>query len=125
MARVIRTWRTSRAIRFLVLTAILATTTHVIVSWSAGAVQSGAVRQTTVIGGERLVSVEPLSEQNGELCVPEPVGADRQLIASLLPQQSGSAAAGTASTSSLPRGGLRSEVGERKPAGTIRGPWYA
>src|SRR5213594_1758852 len=88
MARVIRTWRTSRAIRLLVLTAVLATTTNVIVSWSAGAVQSGAVRQTTVIGGERLVSVEPLTEQNGELCVPEPVGVDRQLIASLLPQQS-------------------------------------
>src|SRR5437899_11426761 len=122
MARVIRTWRTSRAIRFLVLTAVLATTTHVIVSWSAGAVQSGAVRQTTVIGGERLVSVEPLSEQNGELCVPEPVGADTQLIASLLPQQSGSAAAGTSSTSSRPSEALRSEVAKRKPAGTIRDP---
>src|SRR3989449_3529941 len=122
MARVIRTWRTSRAIRFLVLTAVLATTTHVIVSWSAGAVQSGAVRQTTVIGGERLVSVEPLTEQNGELCVPEPVGADRQLIVSLLPQQSGSAGVGTSSTPSRPSEALRSEVAKRKPASTIRDP---
>src|SRR5437867_9352701 len=122
MARVIRTWRTSRAIRLLVLTAVLATTTHVIVSWSAGAVQSGAVRQTTVIGGERLVSVEPLTEQNGELCVPEPVGADRQLIASLLPQQSGSAGVGTSSTPSRPSEALRSEVAKRKPVGTIRDP---
>ncbi len=122
MARVIRTWRTSRAIRFLVLTAVLATTTHVIVSWSAGAVQSGAVRQTTVIGGERLVSVEPLTEQNGELCVPEPVGADRQLVASLLPQQSGSAGVGASSTPSRPSEALRSEVAKRKPAGTIRDP---
>ncbi len=122
MARVIRTWRSSRAIRFLVLTAILATTTHVIVSWSPGAVQSGAVRQTTVIGGERLVSVEPLSEQNGELCLPEPAGADRQLIASLLPQQSGSAGVGTSSTPSRPSEALRSAVARRKPAGTIRDP---
>src|SRR5438093_97548 len=121
MAHVIRAWRTLRAIRFLVLTAVLATTTHVIVSWSAGAVQNGAVRQTTVIGGERLVSVEPLAE-DGELCVPEPVGVDRQLIASLVPQQSGSAGVATSSTPSRPSEALRSEVAKRKPAGTIRDP---
>src|SRR5947208_10271328 len=121
MARVIRTWRTSRAIRFLVLTAVLATTTHVIVSWSAGAVQSGAVRQTTVIGGERLVSVEPLAEQSGELCVPEPVGADRQLIASLLPQQSGSTGAATA-PSARPNDAVRADVAKRKPVSTVRDP---
>src|SRR5262249_11068621 len=96
MAHVIRAWRTSRAIQFFVVTAVLGTTARVSVLWSAGSAQNGAVRQTTVIGGERLVSVEPLSEQSGELCVPESTVADRQLIAALLPQQSGSASASSA-----------------------------
>src|SRR3989442_13597017 len=77
MARVIRTWRTSRAIRLLVLTAVLATTTHVIVSWRAGAVQRGAIRQTTVIGGERVRSGESLGEKTRGLSVPDPVGAEK------------------------------------------------
>src|SRR5437899_11716648 len=114
MAHGVRAWRTSRVIRFLILTAVRATTTHAIVSRGAGEAQNGAGRQTTVIGSERLVSIEPLAEQSGELCVPEPAVADRQLIAALLPQQSGSAGA-TSASSARPSEALRAEVAKRKP----------
>src|SRR5947208_4426194 len=117
MAHVVRAWRASRMIRFLVLITVLGTTTRVILSRGAGAVQNGAARQTKIIGSERLVSVEPLTETDGEICIPEPVGGDREQIASLhqenllsaerqaasplrislRPQQSGSAGAAAAS----------------------------
>src|SRR5437867_3422846 len=48
MAHVIRAWRISRTIRFLVLIAALAATTQVILSRGAREAQNGAVRQTTV-----------------------------------------------------------------------------
>ena len=81
MAHVVRAWRASRTIRFLVLIAVLGTTAQVILSRGAGAAQNGTARQTQVIGSERLVSVEPLAETDGEICVPEPVAANPQLIA--------------------------------------------
>src|SRR5215470_12559910 len=87
MAHVVRAWRASRMIRFLVLIAVLGTTTRVILSGGAGAAQREGARQTKIIGSDRLVSVEPLAEMNGEICVPEPVRANPELIASLQPPQ--------------------------------------
>ena len=142
MAHVVRAWRASRMIRFLVLITVLGTTTRVILSRRAGAVQNGAARQTKIIGGERLVSVEPLTETDGEICIPEPVGGDREQIASLhqenllsaerqaasplrislRPQQSGSAGAAAASVPPRPSDAVRSEVTKRKPISTVRDP---
>ncbi len=142
MAHVVRAWRASRMIRFLVLITVLGTTTRVILSRGAGAVQNGAARQTKIIGSERLVSVEPLTETDGEICIPEPVGGDRELMASLhqenllsaerqaasplrislRPQQSGSAGAAAASVPPRPSDAVRSEVTKRKPISTVRDP---
>src|SRR5437016_10483506 len=84
MAHVVRAWRASRTIRFLVLIAVLGTTAQVILSRGAVAVQNGTARQTKIIGSDRLVSVEPLAETDGaQICVPEPIGRNPELIASL------------------------------------------
>src|SRR5438552_6285327 len=142
MAHVVRAWRASRMVRFLVLITVLGTTTRVILSRGAGAVQNGAARQTKIIGSERLVSVEPLTETDGEICIPEPVEGDRELIASLhqenllsaerqaasplrislRPQQSGSAGAAPDSIPQRPSDAVRSEIAKRKPASTVRDP---
>jgi DNA-binding beta-propeller fold protein YncE len=138
MAHVARGWRASRTVRFLVLTAVLG-------AGGVGAIQKGATRQTKVIGSNRLVSVEPLTEVGGQICVPESVGSNPELIASLqeenfhsgrrptasplmasLRQQqpSGSAAAGAAAASipQRPSDAVRSNVATRKPVSTIRDP---
>jgi DNA-binding beta-propeller fold protein YncE len=130
MAHVVRAWRASRTIRFLVLIVVFGTTTQVILSRGAGPVQGGVARQTKIIGSERLVSVEPLTETEGEICVPEPAGADPALIASLeqpqpiaspltaspTRQQSGS------STPPRPSDPVRLDVAKRRPASTVRDP---
>jgi DNA-binding beta-propeller fold protein YncE len=142
MAHVVRAWRASRTIRFLVLIVVLGTTTQVILSRGAGAVQNGAARQTKIIGSDRLVSVEPLGETDGaEICIPEPVASNPELIASLqqenLPaarrlmasarqQQSGApgarAATVPASIPGRPSDALRLDVAKRQPASTVRDP---
>src|SRR5260370_16202418 len=144
MAHVVRAWRASRTIRFLVLIAVLGTGAQVILSRGAGAVQGGAVRQTQIIGSDRLVSVEPLAETDGgQICVPESVAANLELIASLeqenllsaqrqaasplmasvRQQQSGSTGATTAaSIPPRPSGAVRSEIAKRRPASTVRDP---
>src|SRR5215467_2266935 len=71
MFLVIRAWRSSRMIRFLVLTAVLGTATQLIHLRGAGAVENKAARQTRIIGSDRLVSVERLPEMGGEICLPE------------------------------------------------------
>ena len=68
MAHVIRVWRTSRTICLFVLVALLGTVTQLLLSQESR-VPNGT-RQTKLIGSERLVSVEPLSEMNGgEICL--------------------------------------------------------
>jgi hypothetical protein len=84
MFLVIRAWRSSRMIRFLVLTAVLGTATQLIHSRGAGAVENKAARQTRIIGSDRLVSVERLPEMGGEICLPESA-AQPALSASLMP----------------------------------------
>src|SRR2546422_7820972 len=83
MAHLVRAWRASRMIRFLVLMAVGGIATQAVLSRGAGAVRNGAARQTKVIGSDRLVSVEPLAETDGQMCVPESVAASPELIASL------------------------------------------
>src|SRR6266850_58661 len=83
MALVVRAWRASRMIRFLVLIAVVGTAAQLVLSPGAGAVQNGAARQTKIIGRDRLVSVEPLAETDGQMCVPEPVASRPELVASL------------------------------------------
>src|SRR2546427_5672271 len=83
MAHLVRAWRASRMIRFLVLMAVGGIATQAVLSPGAGAVRNGAARQTKVIGSDRLVSVEPLAETDGQMCVPESVAASPDGIASL------------------------------------------
>jgi DNA-binding beta-propeller fold protein YncE len=124
MAHVVRAWRASRTIRFFVLIVLLGTATQVVLSRGAGPVQ-GQARQIPRFGSERLVSIEPLSETEGELCVTEP-----QLIASLSPemrlirrQQSGSASAAASSLAPpRPSDAVRADVAKRQPVSTLRDP---
>src|SRR5882762_8893635 len=114
MTQLGRAWRTSRAIRLFVLVALFGTATQLVLSRESRAPQDGT-RQTKIIGKDRLVSVEPLPEMDGEMCVyPE-------LMASLQQQQSG--AAPVASTPPRrPSDAVRSAVAARKPTSTVKDP---
>src|SRR5262245_43076202 len=76
MAHLIRVWRTSRIIQLLALLALLGTATQI-----AGR------QQPKVIGSERLVSIDPLPEEGGEICEPvpptDPANREAILMASL------------------------------------------
>jgi len=94
MVHVVRAWRASRTIRVFILIVLLGTATQVVLSRGAGSAQpvQTQARQPQRFGSERLVSVEPLSQDDGQICVTDP-----DLIASLQPeaafiprQQSGS-----------------------------------
>jgi DNA-binding beta-propeller fold protein YncE len=116
MTHVVRAWRASRAIGLFVLIALLGTESR--------ALQEGT-RQTKIIGKDRLVSVEPLPEINGEMCV-YPAEANPELIASLqqenlfsaLPRQQ----TGSASAPSRPNDATKSAVAARKPVSTVKDP---
>src|SRR5262245_22681139 len=123
MAHVIRVWRTSRTIRFCVLVAILGTVTQIVSSQENRFIQTAA-RQTKLIGSERLVSVEPLSEMDGEICI-DPQTAGPTLMASLeapkpfsslMPYQA------TGSAPARPSDAVRQDVARRRPSTTIRDP---
>jgi len=123
MAHVIRLWRTSRTIRLCVLVAILGTVTQIVLSQENRFIQTAA-RQTKLIGSERLVSVEPLSEMDGEICI-DPQNAGPTLIASLeapkpfsslMPYQA------TGSAPARPSDAVRQDVARRRPTTTIRDP---
>src|SRR5258708_7685671 len=88
------------------------------------------IQRTKVIGKERLVSMEPLPDMDGQMC-DSPGNADPRLIASLEPpaapgrlmasapwQQSESAATAPA----RPSDAVRSDVAKRQPLSTIRDP---
>jgi DNA-binding beta-propeller fold protein YncE len=132
MAHVIRVWRTSRTIRLFVLVALLGTVTQLLSQESR--VTRSETRQTKLIGSDRLVSVEPLSEMSGEICV-YPEGADPNLMASLqqpptpfsslmaarLQQRPGGAAA-VNSAPPRPSDAVRQDVARRRPTTTVRDP---
>jgi DNA-binding beta-propeller fold protein YncE len=122
MTHVVRAWRTSRALRFFVLIALLGIATQVVLPRGSGTVKGGPL-QTKMIGTERLVSVEPLTEM-GQICVTDPADVRPVLMASLqLPQQQ-TGSTGTASSANprRPSNAVKSEVAARKPASTIRDP---
>src|SRR5688572_14540311 len=99
MTHVVKAW-------LIVLIALLVAGSQLVLS------QNGT-RQTKVIGNDRLVSVQPLPQMAGEMCVypeeanPELIASLQQyegasaLMASLPRQQTG--AAGTAAASAPPR----------------------
>ena len=124
MAHVVRAWRASRTIRFFVLIILLGSATEAVLSRGTAPAQP-EVRQTQRFGSERLVSIEPFSETDGELCVTEP-----QLIASLSPemrilrrQQSGSEATAASSLAPpRPSDAVRADVAKRQPITTLRDP---
>jgi DNA-binding beta-propeller fold protein YncE len=122
MTHVVRAWRTSRTLRFFVLIALLGIATQVVLPRGTGTVKGGPV-QTKMIGTERLVSVEPLTEM-GQICVTDPADVRPVLMASLqLPQQQ-TGSTGTASRANprRPSNAVKSEVAARKPVSTIRDP---
>src|SRR5207244_519757 len=123
MSHVVRGWRSPRTIRLFVLLALLGSLTQLQLS------QSRVV--TKMIGSERLVSVEPLPEIGGEICLP--AGEPESLMAaastppsmmSLLKQSgTGAAAASTApSVPPRPSDAVRSGVARRQPLNTLRDP---
>ena len=122
MTHVIRAWRTSRTLRFFVLIALLGIATQAILSRGSGTVEGGPL-QTKMIGSERLVSVEPLTEM-GQICVTDPADVRPVLIASLqLPQrQTESTRAPSRANPGRPSNAVKSEVAARKPVSTIRDP---
>jgi DNA-binding beta-propeller fold protein YncE len=129
MAHITRVWRTSLAVRLSVLIVLFGTATQLVLSRESRLIQNGT-SQTKIIGKDRLVSVEPLPEMNGEFCEypvtpsPQLMAALQQqgrgasslmasLIASSGPQQSGPA---------RPSDALRSAVAKRQPLTTIKDP---
>jgi DNA-binding beta-propeller fold protein YncE len=122
MSHVSRTWRASRTIRFLVLFALFGTATQVFLSRGTGAVQTGG-RQTMVIGRERLVSVETLTDPAGELCVTDETAP--KLIAALQPHTLITTARQQSAGSSAPprpSDAVRAQVVARKPLSTLKDP---
>jgi DNA-binding beta-propeller fold protein YncE len=134
MTHLVRAWRSSRTICLFVLLALIATVTQS--QLSQGRVAQDGTRQTPqtkLIGRERLVSIQPLPEIGGEICLP--VGEPEILMAaassparlrSVLQQSgTGAAAASTApSTPAPPRpsDAVRSDVARRQPGSTLRDP---
>src|SRR5262245_16674 len=68
-------------------------------------------RHTQIIGSERLVSMKPLTETGGEVCLPE------TLMAALQPQDVRTASTAAKSTGDTPRSAT---ILERPPVRTIR-----
>ena len=69
----------ARTFRLFVLLTLLATATQSVMSRENG--------QTKTIGGERLVSIEPLSETAGEFCEPVPPSREEMLLAAMQQRQ--------------------------------------
>ena len=128
MTHVVRAWRTSRTIRLFVLIALLGTATQLVLSQESRVVQNGT-RQTQTFGKDRLVSVEPLPEMDGEICLSPELMASLQpqnlspssLMASL-PQQRPGAAGAVTSNPPRPSDAARAAVAKRQPISTIKDP---
>ena len=132
MTHVVRAWRASRTIRLFVLIALFGTATKLVLSQESRVVQN-ATRQTKMIGADRLVSVEPLPEMDGEICLP-PSNANVELMASLQPQNVAPAylaarppqqsrGAGTLSSNPpRPSDAVRGDVAKRQPLSVVKDP---
>src|SRR5437868_14788663 len=108
MSHVVGAWRASRTARLLVLVALFGAATQLVLSQDSRVVQN-RVRQTKMIGAERLVSVEPLPQMDGPMCeVDEAHGAQTLLAAATTPEplaalRQQSRAAGATAQSAPPR----------------------
>src|SRR5438132_13057180 len=104
MPHVVRAWRASRTIRFLVLIVLLGAATEAVLSRGTGPVQ-GEARQTQRFGSERLISVQPLSETEGQLCItdPELIASLQPEMAALMPRQQSRSAPSISSSLAPPR----------------------
>ncbi len=107
-----------RRISLFLLLALLTTVTQLHLSQG---------RATKTIGSERLVSVQPLPQDGGEICLP--TGAPETLMAaatvpagpmSVLRQSA--VRVPTASAPARPSDAVRSDVARRQPANTVRDP---
>src|SRR5262245_14779189 len=119
MTHVVRAWRHSPRIRLFVLLALVGTVTQLLLSQDR--VVRDGIRQTKVIGRDRLVSVQPLPEMGSEVCFPA-TGPERLMAASSAPesltavlQQSRTARSATASAPSRPSDAVKSDVARRQP----------
>src|SRR5262245_1701823 len=86
MARVVRAWRMSRTIPLFDLLGFLGNVVQLVMLRGSGLVQDGTVR-TKVIGSDRLVAIEPLTETGGEICEPVPATREEILLAAMQQRQ--------------------------------------
>jgi DNA-binding beta-propeller fold protein YncE len=132
MTRVVRAWRASRTTRLFVLTALLVAGTELVLSQESRVFQNGT-RQTKIIGNDRLVSVQPLSDMDGEMCM-YPEGGNPALVASLqqqptpsalmaaLARQQGGAVPVASTSPPRPSDATKSAVAKRRPVSTVKDP---
>src|SRR2546425_1803182 len=121
MTHVVRAWRTSRTIRLFVLIALLGIATQLVLSQESRIVQN-STRQTKMIGTDRLVSVEPLSELDGQICELQPQnGPAAYLTAPPAPQSRGATGASN-SNPPRPSDAVRGDVAKRQPISTVKDP---
>ena len=116
MTQVVRAWQNSRAIRLLVLIALFAIATQLVLSQERRAIQNGT-RQTTIVGNERLVSIEPLPAIDGQMCELVPAKGQETLIAALQPEP---ALQNRSAIAANTKGG---NVVNREPVRTIHDPY--
>jgi len=127
MTRFTRVWRTLRPVRLGVLIVLLGAgaASRLVLSEEHGR------RQTTVLGSDRLVSIEPLPDVDGQMCeFPAAVAPNLMAAASApetlrrLAQQEAPPPNATALTPTVgrPSDTARTEVARRQPASTIKDP---
>jgi DNA-binding beta-propeller fold protein YncE len=121
MAHVVRAWRTSRIIRLFVLLVLLGTATQIVLSRESGLLQRGT-RQLK-IGSDRLVSIEPLPDEAGEMCEMVPAsnaaGREATLMAALQQREDARAASTAARTAAS------QDRSKLKPVRWIHDPYAA
>jgi DNA-binding beta-propeller fold protein YncE len=122
MAHVVRAWRSSRTIRFIVLFGLLGTLTQVFLSRENGLLKSGTPK---TIG--TLVSVEKLPEMAGEFCETDgPAGKEEVRMAALEERQALRGSALAARTTAPAAGAVDSkDLSKLKPIRWIRDPYAA
>src|SRR5262245_29472764 len=113
MAHVVRAWRTSRMIRFLVLVVLFGTATQLLMS------QQQPIKN---FGNDRLVSVSPLPAE-GEMCemVPVTAASHEEVLMAALQQRENfrQTALAARSTAAAP------DLSKMKPVRWIRDPYAA
>jgi DNA-binding beta-propeller fold protein YncE len=113
MAHMARSWPSSRKVRFLVFIVLLAAATQLVLS-QASHITEHTTGQTKTVGNERLVSIEPLPELNGQMCPPDD-GAEGLIAAAIAPESPKSILQDAAKPAAK-------SVADRKPADVDRPP---